>query len=124
MVDRVEWAVMTVWRPLNIGLFEGCEDLGIMGSVYDKLPGSDLYHFSNDRLGSYIYDPHTRKFWRHKIYPRSELHSKAFGVSREGLVVSGEHAYDTTIESYYHLCERAPYGARKRVREFFGRSGK
>lgn len=120
----VEWTVSTIWRPLYIGLFEGCEDLGIIGSVYGELPSSDLYHFSNDRLGSYIYDPHTKKFWRHKIYPRSELHSKTFGVSREGLVVSGEHAHDTTIESYYHRCERAPYGARKRVREFFGKSGK
>lgn len=120
----VEWTVMTVWRPLNIGLFEGCEDKALLGKVYDELPGSDLYHFSNDRLGSFIYDPHTKKFWRHEIYPRSELPSKTFGVSEEGLVVSGEKAQDTTIESYYHLCKKAPYGARKRAREFFKKSGK
>lgn len=119
-----EWFVMTGIVKLVIGLMAGMEDMGLIGKSYWALPRTDLLFMSNDRIGNVIYSQTLDKFWIRKSVRTSELPSMKFGLSTDGKVVSGPRAVETIIETYYTLCKRAPHGARKKVRAFYGKSGK
>ncbi len=119
-----DWFVMTRQNFLSLPLMQGHEDGNAIGAAYTDLPRADLLFMSNDRLGTVIYSHELRTFWAYKTVWKKDLPSMKFGLSADGKVVCGVDAIEITVESCYALCKKAPYGARKKVRAFYGKSGK
>lgn len=119
-----DWYPMVLWTNLVFGLLPGVDDLTLMGTQYKSLPRTEMRVFSGQGLEGFLYSPERDMFWRQRVVYLNQLPDMKFGLSAEGLIVPGNEAVETTIESRWLPCKRAPYGARKKVREFYGKSGK
>lgn len=119
----IDWLALSNIAWLVIGLMPGVEEEDLVSRDYNLLPRSHLLHLTNAHGESYVYSVKLDKFWRQKAVPLKELHGLKFGLTAEGIVVSGADATEITLESRYALCSRSPYGARKKVREYYGKSG-
>ena len=121
---------MTDWYPMVLsielvhGLLPGVEDVSLIGTQYKSLLCTEMRFFSGQGLEGFLYSPELDMFWRQRVVYLNQLPDMKFGLSAEGKVVPGSEAIETTIESRWVLCKRAPYGARKKVRAFYGKSGK
>ena len=121
----VHWFVMTNRDKLSTCLMQGAENDKMFGTVYNDLPKSSLLFMANDRVGAVIYSHELDLFWVNKMVSTKDLPTLKFGLSADGKVVPGTEAVQTTLESYYTLCKRAPKGARAKVNDFYGKkSGK
>lgn len=119
-----DWYPMVLTIDLVLGLLPGVEDVSLIGTQYKSLPRTEMRVFSDPRLGRFLYSPELDMFWRQRVVYLNQLPDMKFGLSTEGKVLSGSGAIETTIESRWVLCKRTPYGARKKVRAFYGKSGK
>lgn len=115
---------MVLRTNLVFGLLPGVDDITLIGTQYKSLPRTEMQVFSDQRIESFLYSPELDMFWRQGVVLLNQLPDMKFGLSSGDMVVPGNEAVETTIESRWVVCKRAPYGARKKVREFFGKSGK
>lgn len=119
-----DWYPMVLTIDLVLGLLPGAEDVSLIGTQYKSLPRTEMRVFSDPRLGRFLYSPELDMFWRQRVVYLNQLPDMKFGLTAEEVIVPGSEAIETTIESCWVLCKRAPYGGRKKVSAFYGKSGK
>lgn len=115
------WNFQSNGTSLIKGLMAGLEDNSLLQELYNTAERTDFVAMSNDRHGRILYLPEVDKFWEPKHSSRADLPNMQFGINENsGTIVSGIDATETTIESNFVLLKRAPYGARKALKEYFG----
>ncbi len=106
-----------------LGLLPGLEDYSLVGYVYNIVVAQKSIAFvvmTHPNYGTILHSPEHDMFWQAGMSSRANLKNMPFGtVSESGLIVPGTQADETTLEAGFALLNRAPYGARKRLKEFF-----
>lgn len=104
----------------RIGLLPGLDDFNLLGEVYNDMTLGELIIISRPGIGCVAYSQEHDMFWVRGSSSTADLPNMTFGIVKStGKVVEGIDADETTLEAGFKLCERAPYGAKKFLREFF-----
>ena len=112
------WTICPSAMAYILGLMPGLEDMSLIGSSYNEAVRVEFMTMSHPKYGCVVYHSEHDLFWTVGTSSRKNLEDMTFGLNGNQ-IVCGKDASETTYESGLHLCKRAPYGARRFIKEFF-----